>query len=125
MEQKSFYVYSGTSAKAITASSSGTDSIAINRDSDFFVAYIQARVTSGLMLFQIRVNSGQYFDKPMLIQNLIGGGNDGTNMLQPFRLPVSMIFPAGSTVILDYTDLSASTNTVYLSFIGYKIVSRR
>lgn len=76
-------------------------------DTDFNPSNVQIRLTDQ--------STGQLMASAELPQRIIAPWN-GEN-----RFPLPVIFAPGGTIVCDYTDLSASGNTVTVALFGYKL----
>lgn len=117
-----WYAYTGTSTgKVITASQSTVDSFTVNDDADFNCLYITYKATSDSVLLQIVLTKTNLMNRAHYLPNIAGTGQEAN--IIPFKTP--LFFGRKETVNLELTDFSGSSNTVFISFIGYEFDARR
>lgn len=92
------------------------------REAYFLVLRLMATFT-GAFRTQIRTSDTQAYHA-----NGLSGGNDrvrneclwGT-AARPYVLPVAIVVPANSAILLDLEDISVATNTLHLVFDGVQL----
>lgn len=93
------------------------EGIRTDTDSDFLLLGLVINdFTSNLFTLQFKDSNGNYFSgKPLLAQNYMGQGS------APYIFPgLPRIFPPGSSLGIQITNLSGAQNTVQLAFRGLK-----
>ena len=90
----------------------------LDKDADFLLTAIYNTSGNTEMAFRIADQSGYY-----LMDNFLSSYVflNSQSVGIPFLLPLPMMFPRGSSILMDFTDQSGATNTTYsLLFLGLK-----
>jgi hypothetical protein len=112
----SFQLSSQVPAGPLLANSTGTASIKVTADSAFIARYITG-ASQGAYLITLRMDAS---DRQMVNAPIHSSAFVGTAE-RPMILPKPLLLPANSTISFDLTDLSGANNSIYFSFIGFKI----
>lgn len=110
-----YFIYA-TSAISLTSNGTATSTITVTREADFYLTKV-VRVATGSFTFMIRDSSNDRQWSNVQVHSDIGAG---TAQL-PLLLPKPRFVARASTITIDLTDISGSSNTVRLGLIGYKV----
>lgn len=110
-----YFIYQ-TNAITLTANGTATATITVTREADFYLTKV-VRVQTGSFTFMIRDSSNDRQWSSTQLHSDIGAG---TAQL-PLLLPKPRFVARASTITIDLTDISGSSNTVRIGLIGYKV----
>lgn len=110
-DEPGFYVYQRT----LTANQVLSDlTQSIDNDSDFILTGLLGSQTGAYTLRFKDANLRYVSSAAMRNSNIVGSA--------PFPVPLfpNLVYPAGSRISIDLTDLTGSSNTIELVFVGIK-----
>jgi hypothetical protein len=112
----SFQLSTAVSQGPVPANGTSQASIKITADSAFIARYITGAST-GAYLITPRIDASDR----LLVNTPIHSAAFVGTAERPMILPKPLLLPANTTISFDVTDLSGQDNSVYFSFIGFKI----
>lgn len=112
----SFQLSAQVSQGPVLANQTSQASIKITADSAFIAKYITG-VSTGAYLITPRIDAS---DRVLVNTPIHSAAYVGTAE-RPMILPKPLLLPGNTTISFDVTDLSGADNSVYFSFIGFKI----
>lgn len=117
-----FYSFHNTSAagNAISANGSIQNSIKISADAAFIAMSVRGMSTGDYTAF-MRMDAS---DRQLMNEAVVSGAFMGTAE-RPGPLHKPLLLPANTTVSFDITDISGSTNELYLTLAGFKVYNRK
>lgn len=110
-----YFIYA-TNPVTLSSGGTATTTISVTREADFYLTKV-VRVSTGIFSFLVRDSSNDRQWSNVAIHSDMGAG---TAQL-PLILPKPRFIARASTITIDLTDLSLSSNVVRLGLIGYKV----
>lgn len=118
-QYREFFVYS-TALTAVGASATSNLTVQISNDADFEVHKMTYVSTSAVFNIQVQDSSTSklWFDRALRADAVLGTAQ------RPSVLAIPRKVRANSALLVSLTDASGSTNTIMVTFHGYKVYGK-